>query len=281
MTGTQQKTTGRKDSDANRAAYYVYCVIETSAAGALVGDELPPPIEEDTVIESIPVENLAAITSRVPLSSFGEVELAERLTDPAWTAVRAMRHEQVVEHFAKNAGTVPLRFGTVYLAKANVEQMLSEKRQELSKIIERLRDREEWGINVYCDRSRLMESITSLSPKLKALANQAATTSPGQSYLMKKKIEALRADEARVEINRVVDEIEAALKTHTNEAKRLRVLRAEATEHGDLKAKFAVLIPKSTFKSFREKAEELAQANEAAGIRLELTGPWPAYNFTN
>jgi len=60
----------------------------------------------------------------------------------------------------------------------------------------------------------------------------------------------------------------------------LRVLKVEATEHGELKAKFAFLVTQSGFDQFRDAAERLAQEHQGAGVRLELTGPWPAYNFT-
>jgi len=38
---------------------------------------------------------------------------------------------------------------------------------------------------------------------------------------------------------------------------------------------------KAEFESFRNAAEELAQTMEQSGIRIELTGPWPAYNFAS
>ena len=59
----------------------------------------------------------------------------------------------------------------------------------------------------------------------------------------------------------------------------MRVLKVEATESGELKAKFAFLVQRSKFDRFRAKAERVAVDFNDAGIRLELTGPWPAYNF--
>src|SRR5688572_6951484 len=117
--------------------------------------------------------------------------------------------------------------------------MLSDKGRELREILERLRGREEWGVNVFCDQSVLLSSITSVSPVLRDLAERAAQASPGQSYLMQKKIDALRVDEARNTLNRIVEQIEKALTDQSDDAKRLRVLKVEATEYGELKAKFA------------------------------------------
>jgi hypothetical protein len=262
-------------------AYYVYCIAESAAAAQLPADSLPAAIEEDARLEWISVNTLAALVSQVPRETYSEERLAEHLTDATWTAIRAMRHETVAEYVAKRASVIPLRFGTIYLERSGIEQMLTEKSRELEEIIEHLRGREEWGVNVYSDRAVLMTSITSMSPVLRELVARAAQAPPGQSYLMQKKIDAMRVDEVRAAVNRIVDQIEAKLKEHADDARRLRILKVETTEHGELKAKFAFLVKRSGFEEFRDAAERLAQENQAAGVRLELTGPWPVYNFVN
>jgi len=260
-------------------AFYVYCIAETVAAVELPADSLPAAIEDDSKLEWVSVNALAALVSRVPRESYSEESLAEHLTDATWTAIRAMRHETVVEYVAKRTSVVPLRFGTIYLERHGIEQMLAEKSRELEEIIEHLRGREEWGVNVWCDRAVLLSSITSVSPVLRDLVERAEQAPPGQSYLMQKKIEALKVDEARAVVNRIVEQIEEKLKEQSDDARRLRILKVETTEHGELKAKFAFLVKRSEFEKFRNAAERLAQENQNAGVRLELTGPWPVYNF--
>ncbi|HEX6283585.1 MAG TPA: GvpL/GvpF family gas vesicle protein [Pyrinomonadaceae bacterium] len=264
----------------HKSGYYVYCIAESVAAQQLDAASLPAPIEDNTKHAWVTVNDLAALASTVPLDSYKEDALAERLTDATWTAVRAMRHETVVEYVAKRVSVVPLRFGTIYLERAGIERMLTEKGRELARILERLRGREEWGVNVFADRAQLLAGITSVSPRLRELTQQAEAASPGQSYLMQKKIEALRVDEARSALNGIIDNIEKALTDDADDAKRLRILKVEATEHGELKGKFAFLVKRAEFEEFRAAAERLAEEHLAAGVRLELTGPWPAYNFT-
>ena len=259
--------------------YYVYCIAESAAVAQLPADSLPAAIEEDAKLEWISVNTLAALVSRVPQSTYSEEQLAEHLTDATWTAIRAMRHETVVEYVAKRLTTIPLRFGTIYLERDGIAEMLTEKCRELELIIEQLRGREEWGVNVYSDRAVLLSSITSVSPVLRELVERAAQAPPGQSYLMQKKIDSLRVDEARTAVNRIVDQIEDKLKEQSDDGRRLRILKVETTEHGELKAKFAFLVRRSSFEEFRDAAERLAQEQQVAGIRLELTGPWPVYNF--
>jgi hypothetical protein len=260
-------------------AYYVYCIAESAAAAQLPVESLPAAIEDDSKLEWISVNTVAALTSQVPRATYSEENLAEQLTDATWTAIRAMRHETVVEFVAKRATVIPLRFGTIYLERNGVEQMLTSRSRELESIIEQLRGREEWGVNVYYDRAVLLASITSVSPVLRDLVQRAEQAPPGQSYLMQKKIETLKVDEARTTVNRIVDQVEQTLKSHTDDARRLRILKVETTEHGELKAKFAFLVKRAAFEEFRDAAERLAQEYQSAGIRLELTGPWPVYNF--
>jgi hypothetical protein len=261
-------------------AFYVYCIAESAAAAELAAESLPAAIEDDSKVEWVVAGDLAALSSRVPLASYSEESLAEHLSDASWTAARAMRHETIAEYVAKRAPIVPLRFGTIFLSRGGVERMLSDKGRELHEILERLRGGEEWGVNVFCDQSVLMSSITSVSPVLRNLAERAAQASPGQSYLMQKKIDALRVEEARAALDRIAEEIEKTLGEQSDDARRLRVLKVEATEFGELKAKFAFLVKRSAFEQFRDAAERLAGEHQAAGVRLELTGPWPAYNFT-
>ena len=263
----------------DNTAYYVYCVAERSAAASISSERSPAAIEDNSAIELIDHNQLAAVVSKVPLAEYGEEALAVKLTDASWTAVRAMRHEHVVEHFSKRTSVVPLRFGTIYLDQARIESMLTAQEGQLTSILNRLDGREEWGVNVYGDRTVLLNNIANVSARLREMSEEAKQASAGQSYLMQKKIEALKADEAKAEIARACDRIERELSDASEGAVRLRVLKVETTEHGELKAKFAFLVVRAKFEEFRNVAENLARKLDEAGIRIELTGPWPAYNF--
>ena len=260
--------------------FYVYCVGRREELGPHVAGA-PGAIEEGAGVEAIAGGELAAAASAVPTADYGEEAFESRLSDPVWTAERAMRHERVVEHFAARGAVVPLRFGTIYLRRERVARMLAEKEGELRAVLARLGGREEWGVNVYCERARLKEVIAQVSPRLRELAEQAARAAPGQSYLMGKKIEALRDDETRAEIRRAAAAVEGALASAAEGSARLRVLKSEAGEHGETVAKLAFLVARERFADFRAAAERAAAEHVEHGFRLELTGPWPPYNFVN
>jgi Gas vesicle synthesis protein GvpL/GvpF len=262
-----------------RRGLYVYCVGESAALAPLFGAELPEAIEDDYELEAVEAAGLAAVVSAVPLDVYGEGALDRQLSDATWTATRALRHERVAEHFARRTAVVPLRFGAIYLKREGVEQMLAERAAQFRAVLARLEGREEWGLNVYVERGRLREEVTRLSERLREMAERAEVSTPGQAYLLRKKIEGLRDEEARAETRRVSREVEETLAEACDGAARLRVLKDEATEQGELAARLAFLVPREGFDAFRAAAEQLAERYTPLGFRFELTGPWPAYNF--
>ncbi|MFL6337040.1 MAG: GvpL/GvpF family gas vesicle protein [Pyrinomonadaceae bacterium] len=269
---------GQNQEDAGRGLY-VYCVGEAAALAPLFDAALPEAIEEGTGLEAVETAGLSAVVSEVPLDTYGEGALSERLKDATWTATRALRHERVAEHFARRAAVVPLRFGAIYLRYEGVAEMLGERAAQFREVLARLGGREEWGLNVYVERAQLRAEVTRVSARLREMEERADASAPGQAYLLRKKIEGLRDEEARTETRRVAREVEETLAAACDGAARLRVLKDEATEQGELAARLAFLVRRDAFGDFRAAAERLADLYTPLGFRFELTGPWPAYNF--
>ncbi len=274
-----KRPTKRNQKDEEGRGLYVYCVGEREELAPLFDAGLPEAIEEGVGLEAVEAGWLSAVVSEVPLGVYGEGVLDQRLSDATWTATRALRHERVAEHFARRAAVVPLRFGAIYLRREGVVRMLEERAAQFREVLARLRGREEWGLNVYVERGRLREEVTRLSARLREMAERAAGSTPGQAYLLRKKIEGLRDEEARAETRRVARETEETLAAACDGSVRLRVLKDEATEQGELAARLAFLVRREGFEEFRAAAERLAERYTPLGFRFELTGPWPAYNF--
>src|SRR5207245_6941440 len=147
MTG-KQRTTPKAAKAQPPDAFYLYCIGETASLAPLHKQPLPSAIEPEKKVEMISDGDLTAVVSAVALADYGEAELQAHLADSTWTALRAMRHEKIVEHFASRTTVVPLRFGAIYLARASVIEMLAGRREDFHSIITRLRGRQEWGINI-------------------------------------------------------------------------------------------------------------------------------------
>ena len=155
------------------SALYVYCVGAREDLAPLFRAELPDAMEGGRGLELVESEDLAAVACAVPLADYGEGALEARLTDAAWTATRALRHERAVEHFARRAAVVPLRFGTIYLRRESIARMLRERGAELRPALARLEGREEWGVNLYAARAVLRGEIERVSPRLREQIGRA------------------------------------------------------------------------------------------------------------
>lgn len=273
----------KSKTDANAeeggGALYVYCVGARDELARLFGGELPDAMEGARGVVLVEAGDLAAVACAVPLADYGEGALESRLTDAAWTARRALRHEHAVEHFARRATVVPLRFGTIYLRRENVARMLEERSAQLRSALARLEGREEWGLNVYVERARLREQVASLSERLREMEDAAAASPPGRAYLLRKKVDAMRDEETRAETRRAAAVIEDELASACDGVARLRLHKDEAGEQGELAARLAFLVRREGFGEFRAAAEQLAERYTPLGFGFELTGPWPAYNF--
>ena len=73
--------------------------------------------------------------------------------------------------------------------------MLSEKAPLLKRTLDRLRGREEWGLNVYTDWEKFV------TPFADSAESTVDTARPGQAYLLKKKTEAARTAQAKQEFD--------------------------------------------------------------------------------
>lgn len=262
-------------------ALYVYGIGTREELAPLMADALPDPLEDGASLELVSNGELAAIVSAVPLADYAGDALETRLQDLEWTAPRAMRHERVVEHFAAQAGVIPLRFGTIYLRREGVEEMLKCREAALLPRLDRLRGREEWSLNLYCDRAKWAAHAASSRPELREASERASAASPGQAYLLRKKMEGQRAEAVRRELARAAAEIEGSLGEASEGAHRLRLSAEEPSERGEVVMKIAYLVGRDRFDGFRAAAERLAREYAPAGLTLELMGPWPAYHFAD
>ncbi len=86
-----------------------------------------------------------------------------------------------------------------------------------------------------------------MSARLREMDERADASTPGQAYLLRKKIEGLRDEEARAETRRIAREVEETLAAACEGAARLRVLKDEAAEQGELAARLAFLVRREGF----------------------------------
>ena len=271
--GRKRAAKAREVSDGT----YVCCILE-SPDGQVMPESAPEGLENGHRLEFVSSAGLAAVVSAIPLSHYGEKAIEANLANAAWAATRAMRHERVVEFFASRGPLIPLRFGTIYLDRMSVERMLSSRALEFRSVMKSLRGRQEWGVLIYCDHAALVSNIVSKNADILLLMERAAAAPPGQSYLLAKQIEALKARTARQEISAAIVRMKEDLDASSDQSAS-GPLERRRTEHGELIARLSFLVRARRFGRFQATAERLARAYVSSGFHIELVGPMPPYSF--
>ena len=223
---------------------------------------------------------LAAIVSDVTLAEFGPEPLKENLNRFEWLEACARAHEQVLDRVLEFGAVLPARLATVYEDEQNVRRLLEREGGTFAAELARLRGKREWGVKGSIAEDRLHASLEDSDDELRGLRTAGAPKTEGAAYMAHKRYELLmklRAAEAKT---RCAETTHAALARHAEEA-RLNPPRrtALAETHGDPVLNAVYLVTRGEEEAFLAAAERLREDQQALGLRLDLTGPWPPYNF--
>jgi len=115
---------------------------------------------------------------------------------------------------------------------------------------------------------------------LTALEAQAANATPGQKYLLERKIENLRRDAGRDVSAKVAGEIHDALRSCSMETVREQPVNSGAPrEQGRAILNASFLVAPSNVVEFQRALTSMVNKHEPSGFKFDFTGPWPPYHF--
>jgi hypothetical protein len=269
---------GAKPTRAERAGdgIWAYCV---TAAGEPFPEGLAG-VHRSGSVERIEHERLAAVVSRVPLSEFGEEPLRRNLNELEWLERVARRHEEVLERALEQATIVPLRLCTIFEDEDGVRRMLDEQRSTLTAALERLTGRQEWGVKLLVDRAALEAAARDRTEDADALEEDLDDRSAGGAYMLRRRLERrVREAADRLAVS-VADDVHARLQDWASDAVLNPPQNRELSGHqGEMLLNGAYLVETAKVVRLGELVTELQDRYGELGATLELTGPWPPYNF--
>jgi len=221
-------------------------------------------------------EGLAALVSRVSLAEFGEEPLHENLNDVGWLEEKARAHEHVLDVALQRATVVPLRLCTIYSGETQVREMLTQERAVMLNALERLDGKAEWGVKAIAEPGALDRAAAQRAGD----SSEQGDASRGTAYMDRKRHEA----QSRVAEEEIAAEWAAAihdpLADVASEALSNPLQRSEVSGHeGDMLLNGVYLIEGSVVSEFSAFVDRLAGEYRPLGVSVEMTGPWPPYNF--
>jgi gas vesicle protein GvpL/GvpF len=256
--------------------WYVYGVVPVGASIAHAPDGL-----DETRLELCPEGNLAAVVSRLDGERYAPGEIERGTADVEWLAPRAVAHDRVLTWMSDHGPVVPLPIFSMFSGAPAVREMLSQQRSELESALTRVSVGREYALRVYRIDSELTAIAGELSPRLAELQSAADAATPGQRYLIERKLDSERKNELQVIGARIAREIVNTLRPLALDTAETRVTQRTARPgaEGMLILEVAFLVSPAGLNQFQGALTELVRRHGARGFRFDFTGPWPPYHF--
>ncbi len=230
-------------------------------------------------VERLEGEELAALVSRVPLGEFGEDALRQNLNDLDWLERVARAHESVLERALESGTIVPLRICTIFADEQGLARMLAERGSALDTALNALEGRQEWGVKLLVDRAALEAAARERAPDAIDDEREGARGAGG-AYMLRRRQERRLREEADRLAGSLAEDVHARLQDWAADAVVNPPQNPELSGHeGDMLLNAAYLVEAAKVERFHELVAELRERHRELGARLELTGPWPPYNF--
>ena len=281
----EQMESGAQGSE-DGVVYYVYAIGERRKEGVSDDEGAPglpadvEPILPGAAIEMIAYRNLHAICSPVPLTEFSQAALEENLKKTDWVRACVIAHQVTLAALLASYTIIPLKFCTVYLNRERVMQTLIDHGADFEATLNLLRGATEWGVKVYCNLPTYARQVEASSDALAAQRDAVERSRPGTAYFLRKKLEQAALREAERIVTTQVQDIHTQLAA---QSRRTKLNKAQtAQEHGHSDEMFlnaAYLVENANSEEFQRTFDGLVNTLDKAGFTIDLTGPWPPYNF--
>jgi hypothetical protein len=258
------------------AGWYLYGVVAAERAPKRL--DAWPAVDARHNVAALTEGPLAGVTSRVSLQEFDERALPDRLADAAWLEQKIRAHEQVLEGVLATTPVVPCRFCTVFRSEDDLRAFLSEQRDALGEALASIGGRVELGVKAFIDRDRFASGGALQNESIRELAQRVEGAQGGRAYLEARRLEQLVNDELANFKGEVRAELHARLRAVAEDGLPLDLQRPELSGRDEeMLFNGAYLVEDRA--RFEQELAALAGEYRESGVELELTGPWPPYNF--
>ena len=232
-------------------------------------------------IERVDADGVAALVSRVPLAEFGEAPLRHNLNELPWLERVARAHEAVLELALTGATIAPLRLCTIYDDAERVRAMLEEGRERFLGALDALEGRQEWGLKLLLDPARVRDEARRRLPDADTeAAAQAGGRGEGADYMLRRRHERRIAEAADALAGEIARQVHARVQDWAVDAVTRPAQNRDLSGYeGQMALNAAYLVEADRVDGLRELVAELQAHHRAVGATIELTGPWPPYNF--
>lgn len=256
--------------------FYVYGIVPAGAAtsGAPLGID-------DTTVSAVAEGKVAALASELTGDEYEPDTIAAMSRDMEWVAARATAHDLVLTWASDRGPVIPLpMFSSTFGSADAVRAMLRDRAGDLRAVLDRVARGREYALRVYRVDAELRAALPALSEEVAALKSAADAASPGQRYLLERKLDERMKEELRVTSQRIAGEIRESLAAEAVESATSPIPRVATDAPGTMILNAAFLVAPDRLRAFQERLTSIVEQRQPAGFRFDFTGPWPPYHFS-
>ena len=254
--------------------YYVFGVVPPATAV-----EVAPSGVDERPVELIRERDVAALATRVDSSGYGP-NVEDLVANVGWLAPRAAAHDAVLTWASDVGPVLPLPILSLFRSESAVRAMLTDRREELVSSLGRVGRGREYGVRIFRLDDELRQTLATFSPSVATLeAEVTAASSPGQGYLLGRKLDAARKDELHRVSSSVATAAYNELASRSLEATQDALPQVNAQTVGAAILSASFLVAHDRVDDFRAAVTAFVRDHERRGFRIEFTGPWPPYHF--
>jgi len=272
------------------ATHQILPVMTTAARSVLYVYGIVPPLfelgrapdgVEDAALRLVDGGTASAIVSDLDAERYSPAAVERATEDVEWLAPRAVAHDRVLTWASDRGPVVPLPMFSFFSSDDAVRAMLDSRRGELTAALERAAQGREYTLRIYRVDEELATVAVELSPRLAELQRSADAASPGQKYLLLRKLETERKDEVRTIAQRIAREVLASLSGLSLGVQEDRAPRRDGGSATELALVLdaAFLVAPNGFDAFQHELTNVVARHNGRGFRFDFTGPWPPYHF--
>jgi len=253
---------------------YLFCLAPASPPPVISGVGIDG--EHPLFVEII--GEVAAVMAAVDLDDFSGPAAQAKITDLAWVAPRALRHEEVVMAVMAQGPVLPVRFNTVFSSLAAAVAPLQQRQDVLTTFFRETAGTEEWILKAFVNLPQARARLT--AARLETEKEQLEGLAPGKRYFFEQKIKGIVEKETSSWVTGVGREIEALAQGASAEFSKCRVQSREVTGRDEeMFFHGALLVAGNSLERLEAAVAAWNGKQETEGIQLELSGPWPPYHF--
>lgn len=234
-------------------------------------------IDNVNKLEVISLDNLSAVISQVPLEEFGEDTLKENIQDVKWLEKYIRAYDNITQKLFSQTTFIPVRFGTIYLSKERVKQSIPHYKEQVIKLIDKLKGKIELGVKFLLDHKKLQEALLANDLEAADLNSKIQCETPGKGHFLKKKLEVLLEKKSNDLSSDISHNLLNSLKGISNGIQLLSLQPGEGAHKMFLNV--ACLLPQDKLDWFKEMLQNIMSQEKFNCINCEITGPWPPYSF--